>query len=500
MRCARRARVFATAATMLLVLALGGITPAAAQDANGTLRDAGDHRVLHVWGTHWEMGYAHGFLLGDSILELATGYALELFGLSPEEYETFRGLLVILLHFPDAMEEEAEGLIEGMRDAGVPLYREELGRELDADDVLLINAAADLFGLDLGCSSVSAWGAATEADADLAGELAIARDLDWSWRGDEADLRDHSVVFAFEPSGADQQRWVSVAFPGFIGCLSCINEQGVGALQNQGNHPSSIASLDLTESLVPIHLSLREGIETRDFDGDGQATIHDAVAAVEAQGRLGTYDIHLVSPADRTDPPAAVLECNNTGLALREPTADPLSHPDCLAATNHDRLLHPPEACSRYATIEEMVEDHDGQLDLDRLWEIERAVTKDWGSGGTIQTMRFVPAELRIDVAFADQTDLAPDNPITSYTFAELFEDEVPGDDDDDDDVGDDDDDVGDDDLGDDDTSEGAETGPDVSMGGDCACQVDGRVLPAGGFATVWVLAWVVVLSRRARR
>jgi len=474
-----------------LVLATALYTAPAAAQVNGTVRDGGDHRVVHLWGTPEEMGYAHGYLLGEDIFELATGYALDLFGMTPEEYETLRGLILMLIEFPDDRVDEAEALVEGMRDAGVDLYRESIGRELDADDVLLINASADMFGVDLGCSSVSAWGAATEADAELAGELAMARDLDWTWAGSEADLRDHNIVFAFDPSSGGTQRWVSMAFPGFIGCLSCLNAEGVGAFQNQGNHETSITGLDLSQPLIPIHLSLREGLETVDYDGDDQATIHDAVAAVEAVGRLGTYDIQLISPAGRTDPPAAVLECNNSGSILRLPTDDPLPHPDCLAVTNHDRMLHPPEPCSRYDTIEAMITSYDGQLDAGRLWDIEQAVTKDWGSGGTIQTMRVFPADLRIDVAFADDTGVAADNPPTSYTWAELFEDEGPSDDDDaaDDDASDDDTDD-DDASGDDDTDGSIVAGP-----GSCGCSST-RPASATALAAGLLVSWFAARRR----
>lgn len=467
------------------------VAPASAQ-VNGTVRDMGDHRVVHLWGSPEEMGYAHGYLLGDSILALATGYALDLFGLTPSEYELFRGLILVMLDFPAERVAEAEALIEGMRDAGVELYREELGREIDADDVLLINAAADMFGVELGCSSISAWGAATEDDSELDGELAMARDLDWRWLGSEADLRDHSVVFAFEPSTPGTQRWISMAFPGFIGCLSCLNEVGVGAFQDQGNHPRSIGELDLTGDLVPIHLTLRAGVETRDYDGDGADTIHDPVAAVTAMGRLGTYDIHLISPAGRTDPPAAVLEADNGGWALRLPTDDPLPAPDCLAVTNHDRLLHPPEPCGRYDTIETMVDDLGGQLDLERLWAIEAAVATDWGSGGTIQTLRVIPAERRVDVAFADHGGVAADNPITSHEWSWLFEDEGPGDDDttgDDDDDDGSDDDTGDDDAGDDDGSGGEAT----LAPGSCACGT-------GGDSTSLTCAGILLFALARRR
>ena len=426
-------------ASGLAVLCLAGSAAAdePPRQVNGTLRDGGDHKVLHVWGTHEEMGYAHGYLLADEASALAEGYILPMFGLPAAQYEMLRELVLPMFDIPSSLRTEAGALVEGMRDAGASLYMDDLGRDLEADDLLLANAASDLFGVSWQCSSISAWGQATAGDPVLAGELAMARDLDWDFGGGAADLREYGLVIAYEPTDDDEQRWVSVAFPGYIGCLSCVNESGIGAFQNQGNHATSLSSLDTDPEPVPFNLTLRQGIESKDHDGDGANTLADVEHAVNQVGRMGTYEVHLISPADRSEPPAAILEANNGGVALRVPADDPLPAPDCVATTNHHRKLYEASYCDRYLSIVQMVEDFGGELSQERLWEIETEVSWQSGGGGTVQTMRVIPAQQRIDVAFADSDQLAPYNSQTSYTFDELFGDAGPGlagDDDDDDD------------------------------------------------------------------
>jgi hypothetical protein len=424
------------------VTVLGLIGPASADDVqvNGTLRDGGDHKVLHVWGTHIQMGYAHGYLLADEVMALAEGYILPMYGVSPAQYELLLGVVLPTFDIPPSLRAEAEALVEGIRAAGVSLYLDTLERDLEVDDLLLANAASDLFGVSWQCSSISAWGEATSADPDLAGELAMARDLDWDFGGGAADLRDYGLVIAYEPTDDDEQRWVSVAFPGYFGCLSCMNESGIGAFQNQGNHGTTLSALDTDPAPAPINLTLRTAIEARDANGDGTNTIGDVEHAVTEVGRMGTYEIHLVSPADRSDPPAAILEANNGGTALRTPADEPLPGPDCVATTNHHRELYTPTMCSRYATIVEMVGDYEGVLDAERLWEIEKEVSWNSGGSGTVQTMRVVPARQTLDVAFADAQEVAPYHTPTTYTFDVLFGDAGPGpaggDDDDDDTTG----------------------------------------------------------------
>lgn len=406
-----------------LLLVLG---PARADEVQGTLREAEGHRVVHVWGSHREMGYAHGYLLAEEVREVFDGYALPLYGMSASEYESYLTLFLSMMEVPADLEDEARGLVEGATDALGSATSEALGRDLTWEDVIFVNAASDVGSVSFYCSSISAWGSATASDATLEGELAIARDLDWDYGSGEADLRDYNVVFAFEPTGADEQPWVAVGFPGYLGCLSCFNEAGIGAFQNVGNHYPSINDLDTELAPVPINLAMRTGIETWDFDGDGENTPDDVVEAVTAVGRLGTYDIHVVGPVDARDPPAVILECANGEHAVREPADDPLEIAEALAVTNHHRLLYEPERCSRYDIMEDLVASYDGELGSDRLWEVEREVAWEWGTSGTLQTMRLFPAERRIDVAFSSDEALSADQEPVTWTWDELFGDAGP--------------------------------------------------------------------------
>ena len=460
---------------ILVLLLLAPVPALADPEVHGTLRDAGDHKVLRVWGTHEEMGFAHGYLLAEEVMALANGYVLPMFGVSAGEYEMIKSAFIEMLEFPDEVVEETEAILEGIAAAGVSLEMTEVERDIDAYDLLLSNSAADLFGIHF-CSSISAWGAATEDDATLDGELAMVRDLDWGYAGGEADLRDYAVIIDRDPDGAQYQPRVSIGFPGWVGCLSCFNVTGIGAFQNQGNTPTLLGEIETDPAPMPIHMSMRVAIEGRDVDGDGQETLHDVEHAVASSGRLGTYEIHVISRWETTDPPAAIIEADHNGMVTRLPTDDPLPAPDCLAVTNHHRMLSDPVTCDRYTTIQTLVEDYAGEMTLDRLWEIETQAGWNSFGSGTIHTMRVVPALGTLDVAFATHDEMAPLNPITSYDIDSLFEGTLVDD--------------GEDEAADDDDDDSAGDGS-----GGCGCTASGTAAAS----PVTLVALLALLHRRRR-
>src|SRR5690348_5719208 len=48
----------------------------AASPVNGTLSRTGSQQLLNLWGTHYQMGYAHGYLLADQIRNLVDAFLL----------------------------------------------------------------------------------------------------------------------------------------------------------------------------------------------------------------------------------------------------------------------------------------------------------------------------------------------------------------------------------------------------------------------------------------
>jgi len=54
-----------------------------------------------------------------------------------------------------------------------------------------------------------------------------ARDLDFGFPGDLVDQT--NIIIAHQPNSFFKQRWISIGWPGLIGCLTGMNEEGVGA-------------------------------------------------------------------------------------------------------------------------------------------------------------------------------------------------------------------------------------------------------------------------------
>ncbi len=362
-------------------------------------------RVLKLWGTHEEMGFAQGYLLGEDIMKLVREYLMLL--VTPSEYENI--ILPIYrswMRVPDRYAMEMDGIIAGMTAAGTDLYVSGLQRDITAEDLGVVNSIVDLwhfaFKGDLACSSISGFGIGTSTDPTIPSGTIHCRDMDW---GDTTDylLGKSSLIIAYSPSVPDEQQWFAVTLPGLIGCLSGMNSQGIGATLDMGNHDVNPGS---TSDQVPILLQIRSALEDVDPNGDGYANVEDVYFRIHSQSRVPSTIIHCFGPAlsaDALDPPVLVIESNYTGIAKRLPIDDMVIAPWFLAATNHHRVLYPPVYCSRYETIQNMVSE-DMRIDCTEAWNIEAAVS--WS--GTIQTMLFRPDILDVQVAFTTNPTPAP--------------------------------------------------------------------------------------------
>ncbi len=135
----------------------------------------------------------------------------------------------------------------------------------------------------LGCSSVSGWGGATAADPLLQGEPAVSRSLGYFVDSGETILG-MSRLFVFDP---DQGlSWISVSFPGFMGPLSGMNEEGVNATLNMGNHQGTS---QFSPSFVPICMAITLGLTREDFDGSGSNDIQDLKSATTLWNRANPH-------------------------------------------------------------------------------------------------------------------------------------------------------------------------------------------------------------------
>ena len=63
---------------------------------NGIVQDIDGKKVLIIWGTHYERGYAHGYLLGNEIVTIINDYIIDYvcFG-SAVAYNSMHGFFMV---------------------------------------------------------------------------------------------------------------------------------------------------------------------------------------------------------------------------------------------------------------------------------------------------------------------------------------------------------------------------------------------------------------------
>ncbi|OPX17780.1 hypothetical protein BXT86_04700 [candidate division WOR-3 bacterium 4484_100] len=366
---------------------------------NGRLRTKGppSQKYLQVWGTNYEMGFAHGYLIASEFMSIYInkwiGYT-EFHSGTPEYWEnTYLPWWRAKYYVPTKFQEEAQGIIDGIVAKGVSLYHPALGRNLTAEDILALTGGGDF--ISFGCSSLSGWGNSTINDDTLQGGYIIARNVDGSM-GLYTTLANSSLIIAFSSSNPGDQRFFNITMAGVFGASSCLNEHGVGLGQNTGNHPDT--NTIPPNSLLGDYLSSRLAIELIDPDGNGVNDIYDIDSMKINNEHIRSNDIHLYSPYDGAHPdPGAILEINHLADTLRYAIHNYIEPPIYsswnLAVTNHDRLLYPPVYCQRYQRIADSL-NADYHLSIRRAIRIANSVAVDYiptTGQGTYKSLVILP-------------------------------------------------------------------------------------------------------------
>ncbi len=260
------------------------------QNVQGVLlSDTGNISIIKVWGTHIERGFATGYLLGEKIKSIYTGYIVPAFGsyLSTAKTIVEQGQH---LKFDSVYIEEAKAVVNGMSFAGIDVSG------FDYRDVLVANSFLDLqnlsyfqnLQLDNGCSSLMSWGEAT-IGTELEGKSVIARHLDWSAN---ASIINNQAMVIHVPSEADEQPWLLIGFAGQISVLSGVNSSGLSAFQHMLSDFSGAGTLN--KAYEPVWFSLRKALEKKDFNNDDQQNVFD-IKDVLLQNQNGYADGYIVT-------------------------------------------------------------------------------------------------------------------------------------------------------------------------------------------------------------
>jgi hypothetical protein len=398
---------------IFVVLTLPALINAA--DVKGELSYVDDKMVLKVWGNHYERGYAHGYLIGDKAkAEFEQFFIRSLFSNNIPGYEQARDYFLANFSIERKYEDESRGLSYGMYDSGVDIYSSLLGRDLDEIDFMVFTAFTELATCGLftakgqfGCSTISNWGASTIDDPDLQGSLVVSRALDGHM--DQIVLQNHLMIVHF-PSEPDEQKWLNICFPGMISCFSAVNESGVAAFQNVGNHVGDPNSPEFH----PVMLSIRNGIEMRDFNGDMASDHYDVATSLMNNGSLTCWIITAASSQE-----GIIIETSNArGTDYRTSADNTVIPGDNIIATNHFRKLYQPATCNRYSNYTDSLLANIA-ITIERNWRIICGAA---GVPKNTHLIQYIPKLNLINWASApDKNTPAYTQTPTTFNLQELF-------------------------------------------------------------------------------
>jgi hypothetical protein len=293
--------------------------------------------VLQLRGTAEERGFAHGYLAARQIIDFFEFYIIEDNWRSAKNYkETFVPFLEDHFDCPSEFLKECDAVIQGMQASGIDMRVEALERDFKRTDLLAINAyiekrAAFPIADPASCTQFAFWGSQTEG-SELDGGLIAARNMDG-----ECDVRkvtvSHFLVYAVDPSEHGRKRWVSTMWPGFVGTISGVNEDGLYCMENAGGSGSG----PVPEGIVPCSWIQRIILEEQGRDASPESVLETMKPFVCSTGGItaaGSIILWAV-PYKGQESPAFIYEGGRTGFAIRTPTEVRPVDPANIMASNH---------------------------------------------------------------------------------------------------------------------------------------------------------------------
>ncbi len=376
----------------------------------GTLTTEKGVRVLRLHGSHEEMGFAHGYLLAAEIVEGLESYIINSpVVLGAKSYtEVVLPKVKRLIAFSPEHEAELRGMLAGIREglggkAPVPL----LGRELELIDLQALNSYGDWYRF--ACSSFSVWG---KLSAD--GKVITARNFDFP---PKPILEKTQLLIGYAPADLAEKRWVNVAFPGIIGLISGMSEDGVGLFVHDVAPKKGAESAGVHSRL----LALRDAIEAAPA-ADAVVTVHKLLR--DRTTWMGN-NVHVTSPWDGTLRPAGIIEYDgleslDEGATLRlSDDAD-----EYVLCTNHYRLRATPQKCSRYSRLSKQLAElaeKGKKVDPTVARSLMSSITQDSLFSRTVHTVIFQPSDKRLSVMMTHGGKVAPASEPVTFTLDELL-------------------------------------------------------------------------------
>ena len=391
-----------------LLPCLAGSLLAAEPKVNGRLEKIGPFRVLRVWGTPAEMGFAHGYLVGKDYLAAAEEFSHNI----PVEIQERDERLQTMLHavkLPPNSREELKGIFDGMVavEGRAPILPGS-GRALALEDIIFDNAY-DFFRA-FACSGFTVWG-------DKAGGAGLisARNFDFVIAGPTSLA--NQLILVRHPNGKNQV--ATITWPGYIGAFTGVNEHGVCAFVHDGD-----GKLIRTPQgkYTPVMLVLKDFLETARPD--------DAHARAESMfNRIVPYPfsylLRVITPtlSGRIDTPIRVFRIDGSGLS-----ENPVASLSCIT-TNHylTQAFLPKEALPGWSThrYELLTQRTQTSMTEKAAWNALEVVGRSGPKAGTLHSLIVYPQRRELDLGMATWSEgvvsAAKAHPVR-ISFDKLFE------------------------------------------------------------------------------
>lgn len=399
----------------------GGAPPVAPDlQLTGRLTQVDGVPVLTLWGSQHERGFAHGYLMAEDIIRLFDGYLRETIR-DPEALSNFDKAArqqLKAMHIAPRYMDELRGMFEGVqRRLGDAARVPALDRLLELDDLVAVACIPEL--ARIGCSSFAAWGPLTSDGGTISG-----RNLDWHRLG---ALQSGQMIIAYtaEPEGK-RLGWLSITWPGYIGCLTGMNSEGVTVAMHDVFTGAPTAPLGFT----PRGFALRDAVESAHAASAGK----DVLAILRGRIAAVGNNVPISFPCRGEGKESAIVFeydgdlTNGYGVTVRRTASS--NHADgekpaFLPCTNHYRKRGRPESCDRFEKIDRRLNEIalSGQLmGVEDGWEILRSVACLPGPKQRIQTYHsvvFEPNSGRMHVAFSTPDRAAPENKPVSFLLSD---------------------------------------------------------------------------------
>lgn len=403
---------------ILLIVFFAGIAISLKSQVNGEITaDTNNIKVVKVWGTHYERGFAYGSLLGTEITDIFENYVKPTFG---SYYSTARNFILQQNHLliDTTYVNEAKAIIAGMDSAG------KNSSNLDYIDILTGNSILDIYKLlvgksyDMGCSSLMSWGDAT-AGSNLAGKSAISRHLDWM---PDSSINNNQVICIHLPAESDEQPWASVGFASMIGALSGFNAD-MGVFQH--NMSDFSGSTALGKQYEPVWFSLRKAIEKRDYNADGDQNVQDlkTVMQEQAEGYADGFIISALSAAAGNADSLVAMVAEVTPQApfltfRHNDYPDSIPGDNLYTANSQIARNNSMNFCNRYNAVANAI---GNGMNIGSA-ENRALLLNNSSVSSNIQFMQYIPEQDSFRISVYQNNVPAWQNPLVEFQISDLFD------------------------------------------------------------------------------